>query len=105
MLLCTSYTVRVTYMAILVHVIVGQFGFLKADHLLSQLLSGEGRIRVQVKADRRRLVCLTSHQPRGSMVRIAIPFVVHGHDVHQYCIARIWIGVVKRDATGGKHSA
>ena len=38
-----------THMSVLVQFVVGQFDFLKGNHLLHQLLSGEGGVRVNVQ--------------------------------------------------------
>lgn len=84
-----------TYVAILVHVVVGQFRLLEANHLFSQLLPCKGRIWVQIEPDGRGLVCLAGYQPGGTMVGVSITLIVYWHNVHQHCVPCIWVGIVK----------
>jgi hypothetical protein len=48
----------------LVHLVVGELDFLKGDDLLPELLAGEGRIGVHIKATRGGRVGFTGHEPR-----------------------------------------
>lgn len=84
-----------TYVAILVHVVVGQFRLLEANHLFSQLLSCKGRIWVQIEPDGRGLVCLAGYQPGRAMVGVSIALIVNWHNVHQHCVPCVWVGIVK----------
>lgn len=91
-------------MSILVHLIVGQFGLLEADHLLAQLLASVGCVGMQVQAYGRWGVRLASDQPRRPMVRVTVALVVHWDNVHEHGVAGTRVDVVEGHATSGEHS-
>ena len=78
---------RRRYLALFVHLVVGQFDLFKGDDLLAELVGAERRVRVGVEAGGSRGIRLAGHQPRGPVVGVAVALPVHGHHVQQDVVA------------------
>ena len=103
------------YLALFVHLVVGQFDLFKGDDLLAELVGAERRVRVGVEAGGSRGIRLAGHQPRGPVVGVAVALPVHGNHVQQDVVADL-VAAVKEvvvvaeeraagegDADGGEH--
>ena len=95
--------VSLSHLSGLVHFVVRQLDFLKGDDLLPQLLARVGSVRVRVESVRRGWVGLARHQPRGSVVGIAVPLVVAGHDVEEDPVLSVRPQIGKAASDSGKH--
>lgn len=63
---------HITYVAVLVHLVVGELHFLEGDDLLLELVAGVGRVGVGVEAVGRRRVSLASHQPGRPVIGVPV---------------------------------
>lgn len=62
-----------TYVALVVHLVVGEFDAVEADHLPHPRLSGTRRVRVHVEARRdTRVVSVSSHHPLRAVVHVPV---------------------------------
>lgn len=80
---------RDTHMSVPVHVVVGELDFLEGDDLLSELLTRERRVRMDVEPCRCRRIRLSGHQPAAPVICVPIPLIVDRHDVHQNGVSAV----------------
>lgn len=52
---------------------------------------------------RQRRVGLAGHQPRGAVVGVPVPLVIHRDDVHQHDVLGVLVHSGERDPDGGEH--
>ncbi len=92
-----------TYLAVLIHLVVGELDLLEGDDLLPQLLPGVRGVWVWVEAARWGRVCLASDQPGGAVVGVAVALIVAGHNVQDDMVFEVWVQVDEAGPDSGEH--
>lgn len=69
------------YLSVLVHFVIGELDLLERHDLFPQLFPGVRGVRVSVQPIRSGGIRFARHQPRRSMVRVSVAFVVHWNHV------------------------
>lgn len=78
-------------MTIIVQLIVGEFEFVKGDHLAHPLTALGRRILVDVHSRRTARITFARHQPAGGGERVSVPIVVGQNKVHHDNVRRLRI--------------
>ena len=68
------------------------------------MFAGVGRIRGGIQPVWGRRVRFTRYQPRRSMICVAVPLVVAGHDIQQDMVLHVWVQVLKPGPDDWEHT-
>ncbi len=93
----------ITYMAVLVQIIVGQFQFMECHHLLHPNCPSGRTVRMDVQPTGHVRFGLSGHHPFGVVVFIA--GIVNGYDIHEEDVFGIAVQSGKRGSECRKHAS